>query len=281
MPTIDTHAATVRTSDGLTLHTHCWPASEPRAMVVLTHGFGEHCGRYGGLAQALNTAGFSLFAYDLRGHGQSEGARGFVPGYTDLLDDLERVIGVAQRDHSASTLPLFAFGHSMGGNIVLNYALRRPAGLRGVLISGPWLRLASQPPAWKRALGKLAALLAPKMALPATVDPGVLSHDPQQVRAYASDTLVHSTMTARLFAEVASAGEWALTHAASLTLPVLLMHGGGDRLTDPRATEEFHRLAGGNDKSLRIYPDQYHEILNETDPAPVQRDIVEWIARRI
>ena len=274
-------AMTLKTSDDHALHTRSWPAGEPRALVVLTHGFGEHCGRYGGLAQALNAARISLFAYDLRGHGRSGGPRGFVPCYEDLLDDLERVIAAAQREHPG--LPLFLFGHSMGGNIVINYALRRqaPAGIRGVLVSGPWLRLASQPPGWKRVLGRLAAKLQPRMVLPAAMDPAVLSHDRQQVLAYSSDPLVHSTMTARLFAEVTAAGEWALAHAAALTLPVLLMHGGGDRLTDPRATEEFHARAGGNDKSLKIYPDQYHEILNETDPAPVLRDIVEWIQRRI
>ena len=269
----------VHTSDGLALHARGWPAGNPRAVVVLTHGFGEHCGRYTGLAEALNAAGFLLVAYDLRGHGLSEGPRGFVPRYEDFLDDLERVIAAATRAQPA--LPLFVFGHSMGGNIVLNYALRRPAGIRGVLASGPWLRLASQPPGWKLLLGKLTAVLAPKLALPAAVDPGVLSHDELQVRAYVNDLLVHGTMTARLFAEVTSAGGWALAHAPDLTLPVLLMHGGGDRLTDPRATEEFHRHAGSGDKSLRVYPGQFHEILNETDPAPVLRDIIEWIEARL
>ena len=272
-------ALTLKTTDGHALHTRSWPAAEPRAQAVLTHGFGEHCGRYGGLAGALNAAGISLFAYDLRGHGSSAAPRGFVPRYDDLLDDLERVIAAAKREHPG--LPLFLFGHSMGGNIALNYALRRPSGIRGALISGPWLRLASRPPAWKRVLGRLAARLQPRLALPAAVDPALLSHDPQQVLAYANDPLVHSTMTARLYAEVTAAGEWALAHAAALTLPVLLMHGGGDKLTDPRATAEFHAAAGGSDKSLRIYPDQYHEILNETDPAPVLKDIVEWIQRRI
>ena len=279
MPAASTDSVAVRTADGLGLHTQFWPAGQPRAMVVLTHGFGEHCGRYGGLADTLNAAGLSLFAYDLRGHGRSEGPRGFVPDYEDLLDDLAQVIGVAMQD--CATLPLFVFGHSMGGNIVLNYALRRPAGIRGVLVSGPWLRLATQPPGWKLALGRLTASLLPRMPLPAAVDPGVLSHDERQVRAYVNDPLVHSTMTARLFAEVAEAGRWALADAAALTLPALLMHGGGDRLTDPRATEEFHRDAGGSDKSLRIYPDQFHEILNESDPEPVFRDIVAWINQRI
>ncbi|MFA6311733.1 MAG: lysophospholipase [Sterolibacterium sp.] len=281
MQTAASDPPTVKTAAGLALHTRLWPAAEPRAMVVLTHGFGEHCGRYGGLARELNAAGYSLFAYDLRGHGLSEGARGFVSCYEDLLDDLAQVIAAAQREQSPFALPLFLFGHSMGGNIVLNYALRRPAGIRSILVSGPWLRLSSQPPAWKLALGKLTAALLPKMALPAAVDPGVLSHDPQQVRAYADDPLVHGTMTARLFAEVAAAGEWALAHAAGLSLPALLMHGGGDRLIDSRATEEFHRRAGGDDKRLRIYAGQYHEILNESDPGPVLQDIVEWIGRRI
>lgn len=279
MPTAAINPPNLKTADGLALHTRCWPAAEPHAIVVLTHGFGEHCGRYEGLAQALNAAGYSLFAYDLRGHGLSEGPRGFVAGYSELLDDQERIIAAAQWENAA--LPLFLFGHSMGGNIVLNYALRRPAGIRGVLVSGPWLRLASQPPAWQRALGRLAALLSPRMALPAAVDPAILSHDEQQVRAYAADPLVHGTMTARLFAEVASAGEWALAHAAALTLPVLLKHGGGDRLIDPRATEAFYAAAGGGDKSLHIYPGQFHEILNETDPTPVLRDIVEWIEHRV
>ena len=270
---------TLTTTDGHALHTCSWPAAAPGALVVLTHGFGEHCGRYDGLARALNASNVSLFAYDLRGHGRSGGPRGSLPAYDALLDDLGRVVAAAQQEHP--DLPLFLFGHSMGGNIVLNYALRRPAGIRGVLVSGPWLRLASQPPKWKRILGTLAAKLWPQMALPAAVDPAVLSHDQQQVAAYASDPLVHGTMTARLYSEVSAAGAWALAHAASLTLPVLLMHGGGDRLIDPRATEEFNAQVGSRDKSMRIYSDQYHEILNETDPTPVLRDIVEWIQGRI
>ena len=276
--TTATNISTVDSADGLALHTCFWPAGDARAMVVLTHGFGEHSGRYGALAAALNAARCSLFAYDLRGHGRSQGPRGFAPRHEDLLDDLERVIAAAQRQQPG--LALFVFGHSMGGNIVLNYALRRPAGIRGVLASGPWLRLTTQPPAWKRALARLAALLKPGLVVPATVDPKILSHDQMQVRAYADDPLVHGTMTAGLFAEVAVAGERALAEAAALTLPLLLMHGGGDQLTDPRASEEFHRHAGGSDKTLRIYPGQFHEILNETDPAPVLRDIVEWIGRR-
>lgn len=274
------NALNLNTSDNLLLYLRSWLAPTPRALVVLTHGFGEHCGRYRGLAQALNDAGVSLFSYDLRGHGLSHGPRGFVTRYEDFLDDLERVIGFARSEKPYASLPLFVFGHSMGGNIVANYALRRPAGIRGVLVSGPWLRLASQPPSWKLALGRLTARLLPRMRLPAAVDPAVLSHDEQQVRAYVSDPLVHSIMTSRLFAEVTSAGAWALAHAAELKLPALLMHGGDDRLTDPRATGEFDRLAGGGDHSLRIYPGQFHEILNESDPAPVLRDIVNWITQR-
>lgn len=269
----------VSAADGLNLHCRSWPADQARANVVLTHGFGEHCGRYGELGAVLGEAGYSLFAYDLRGHGRSGGARGFVHAFDDYLEDLARVIAFARQDRPA--LPLFVFGHSMGGNIVLNYALRRPVGIRGALISGPWLRLATQPPPWKLLLGRLMARWAPKLALPAAVDPSVLSHDPEQVRAYASDPLVHSVMTARLFAEVSAAGTWALAHAPSLSLPVLLMHGGADQLTDPHATEEFHRDAGGGDKTLRIYDGQFHEILNELDPLPAHHDILSWIGQRL
>ncbi|MBI3241556.1 MAG: lysophospholipase [Chloroflexi bacterium] len=267
----------LKTKDGINLFTQSWKATDPKAIVVLTHGFGEHSSRYPHVGKALSQAGYSLYTYDLRGHGQSGGPRGHTPAYESLLDDLEAVIADAKSDQPGKKV--FVYGHSMGGNITLNYALRRPSGLSGVITTGAWLKLAFDPPALQLALGRLMANLIPTFAQQSNLDVNALSHDPAISKAYAEDKLVHSTITARLFVEIVGAGEYALAHAAELTLPVLLMHGGGDLIISPGGTRQFHERATVADKTIRMYDGLFHEIHNELEQATVFKDMIEWLNR--
>lgn len=262
-------------SDGLRLAWYRWdPAGRPRGTVCIAHGLREHSERYRHVAGAFADAGFVVFAFDWRGHGRSEGPRGHAPSYAQLLDDYGRLVGMA------TATPKFAYGHSMGGQIILNYGRLHPKGLDGVIATGPWLRLAFPAPAVKVLLGRILSPILPKGALPTGLKVASLSRDPEVVRAYQADPLIHDKLSFRLGITMLDGGEEVLTHAADFRLPVLVAHGDADRIIDPRSTEAFYTRAGSSDKTLRLYQGFYHEIHNEPEWARVLGDLTGWATER-
>ncbi len=252
---------------------------QPRGCIVISHGFGEHCGRYNKLVQTLTGIGLTTVRYDQRGHGHSGGKRGHASSYEMYLNDLGQVIELA-RDVSPN-LPTFLFGHSMGGGLVLNYALRRGGNLAGVIASSPWLQLAFQPPAWKVLLAQLIAGVLPHISMPANLDTSKLSHDPEVAKAVEQDPLTNPVISAAAFLALVNAGKYASAHAATLRLPLLLMHGGEDVVTDIRSSEAFFAAAGVGDKTFKRWDGMYHETLNEVGSEPVYQMIVDWLKPRI
>lgn len=263
------------TRDGLKLFAQTWePQGRPNAVLCLVHGHGEHVGRYAHVAAALTDAGYALTGFDLRGHGKSAGPRGHTPSYDALLDDL-----LLFEDHTAGRypgLPRCLYGHSMGGNLVINYALRRRPDLSGVIATGPWLRLAFEPPAFKVRLGRMMNNLLPGFSQASGLETAALARDPAVVRAYENDPLVHDKISARLFVSTYEAGLWALEHAAEFPLPLLLMHGSADRLTSAEASRQF-ATAAGERVTFRLWEGCYHEIHNEPEQTEVFRAMVEWL----
>lgn len=252
---------------------------QTRGCIVISHGFGEHCGRYNKLIHTLTGIGLTTVRYDLRGHGNSGGKRGHASTYDVYLDDLAQIVELA-RDVSPN-LPTFLFGHSLGGGLVLNYALRRGGNFSGVIALSPWLRLAFQPSAWKVMLAKTVAGIMPSMSKPTDLDVSMLSHDPEVAKNYAQDPLTNPVMSAAAFLALVNAGEYALAHANALRLPLLLMHGGDDAVTDVRASEAFFAAAGAADKTFKRWDGMYHETLNEIGSAAVYQSIVDWLTPRL
>jgi len=165
----------------------------------------------------------------------------------------------------------------MGGNLVLNYTLRRRPDLCGVVVTGPWLELAFQPPSLQVALGRLMNRLAPTFTQDSGLDTKALARDPQVVQAYENDPLVHSKISARLFVSMYEAGHWALQHAAEFPLPLLLMHGEADRLTSAKASRRFAEAAPQDRCTLRLWPGFYHEIHNEPEKGQVVQAMLTWL----
>jgi alpha-beta hydrolase superfamily lysophospholipase len=209
---------------------------------MLVHGHGEHVARYDHVAAVLTEKGYAVLGSDLRGHGKCGGPRGHTPSYEALMDDIDCFS--QQVDQRYANLPRFLYGHSLGGNLVLNYALRRKPDLRGVIATGPWLKLAFDPPASQVKLGRLMNSIAPGFTQHSKLDTSGLSHDQAVVSAYNHDPLVHDKISARLFVEIYETGLWALEHAAEFPLPLLLMHGAADPITSAKASQEFAEKAG-------------------------------------
>jgi alpha-beta hydrolase superfamily lysophospholipase len=264
-----------KSADGLEMFAQSWePDETPRAVVCLVHGLGEHSGRYAHVGKAFVEAGFVLTGFDVRGHGESGGPRGHTPSYDALMDDIDLFIHLVADRYPG--LPRFLYGHSMGGNFVINFALRCRPELVGVIATGPWLKLAFQPASSKVALGKIMNNILPRFSQASGLDTWALSHDPEVVNAYENDPLVHDKISARLFLNVFESGLWALDHAAEIPLPLLLMHGGADRITSLEASRQFAASAG--DKvTLRIWDGLYHEIHNEPEQGEVFTFMIDWM----
>ena len=265
---------TRQSPDKLQFYFQGWePETSPRAVVCLVHGLGEHTGRYAHVAAALNDAGYAVLGFDLRGHGKSEGLRGHTPSYDTLMDDIGRLLDEAAQRYPGKAQ--FIYGHSLGGNLVLNYALRRKPPLAGVVSTSPAIRVAKPLPATQLTLAKVMNKLQPTMQMPNGLTLDSLARDPEVIRAYKSDPLVHNKISVRLAVEMLQAGEWALAHAAEFPLPLLLVHGSADEITSAAATQEFAGKVRG-DCTLKIWDGFYHETHNEPEKAEVLGFMVAW-----
>ncbi len=268
-----------KTRDGLDIYARGWePDGAAKAVVCLVHGLGEHVNRYANVGAAFTKSGYALFGFDQRGHGKSGGARGHTPSYDALMDDIDDLL--AQAEQRYPKLPRFLYGHSMGGGEVLNYVLRRKPSLAGVIATGPFLRLAFAPPAFKVTLGRFMNNIAPGFTQASGLETAAISRDQKVVDAYIKDPLVHDKISARQFVAVYDAGLWALEHASEFPLPLLIMHGGADRLTSAQATREFAQK-GNKNITLHIWDDWYHEIHNETEQAEVFKMMTIWMDARL
>lgn len=265
-------------SDGLTLAGRAWLPDSAVAVIAVVHGIAEHGGRYAWLAARANERGIGVVTVDLRGHGLSPGERSYVERFDDYLNDVDALWARAQE--LAAGRAVFLMGHSMGGAIALRWASRRRQTMAGLILSSAALRIGGDVP-------RLLVALAPWLSrwLPhlrgTRLDPSLISNDSTQVAAYVNDPLVSlKAPPARTGAELLAAMELNRISAAGMRMPVYLLHGDADRLTDPEGSREIHAAWGGSDKTLRIWPGSRHETLNDLDREEVAAELLAWVQAR-
>ncbi|GAB4420980.1 MAG: alpha/beta hydrolase [Bacteroidia bacterium] len=264
------------------LQGYTWePEHAPLAVLLIVHGHGEHAARYAHVAQYLNQHGIAVMAYDQYGHGRSQGKKGHFPTYDYILDGIELFRYEAARVFPE--IPLFLMGHSMGGNLVATYALQLEPALQGVILSAPWLRLAFKPSGLDLFLAKAMVNIYPSYTQSSKLDVTAISRDPAEVDKYRQDPLIHDKVSPSLFLGVVEHGEWALEHAPDFSLPLLVMHGTGDRITDWAASEQFAARAGSDDVTFRQWEGYFHEMHNEAPVhrAPILDTYRRWILDRL
>jgi alpha-beta hydrolase superfamily lysophospholipase len=266
--------------DGLLLTRQSWrPEGAPSAVLAVVHGYGEHGGRYRGLAEDMAARGYAVHVYDLRGHGRSAGRRGHLGRFTDYLDDTGVYLDAVRNEHSGQ--PVYLLGHSLGGLIATAYVEDRPADdLSGLILSSPFLRLGMPVPPLKLGAARLLSVVAPTVNVGNTIDPAALSHDQEVVRAYGADPLNHHVATARWAAEAVAAQGAVLSAAGSIRLPLLLMYGDADAVADPQAARELFARVASLDKAEHCFEGYYHEIFNETGRAAVFAALAAWLEAR-
>jgi len=273
------HEESFVTPDGVRLWERAWlPEGETVAAVIVVHGFVEHSGRYAELAAALNQHGFAVYSADLRGHGRSEGERVFVSSFQEYLTDVDTLLGrVRQREPGK---PVFLFGHSMGGLIALQFALQRQAELRGLIVSGAVVRLGSRVFPWLRRLAVVAGWLLPRVRL-VRMGGGMVARDPAVVADFRGDPLVfHDRFPLRTGAEIIRAGREIETRLEEFHLPLLILHGTGDVVTDPEGSRQLYARADSPDKTLQLYEGLYHDLLHEPEREQVIAELVAWLSPR-
>jgi acylglycerol lipase len=259
---------------GVRIHAKRWPVKRPRAGVVISHGGGEHSGRYQHVAERLNKERFSVFALDHRGHGESGGKRGLLDSLDRVVADLGALVDLAGDE--LDDKKLFLLGHSTGGLIALEYALENEVMLDGLALSAPLAKLGTASPI-EMAAARAVARVSPGFGV-YKVDSSTVSRDPEVVRAYDEDPLVaHGRLPAQTITELAAAIESFPARLPSLTLPLLVMVGTADELVPPEAAVMVEQLAGSEDRTLIEYEGLFHEILNEPEQDEVLDDLVAWL----
>jgi alpha-beta hydrolase superfamily lysophospholipase len=265
--------------DGLKLHVQGWePDMEPKAVVCIVHGLGGHGGRYGHVAEAFTQAGYAMLAMDLRGHGKSEGRRGHAKDYAVLTDDIFQMIEAARERYP--DLPVFLYGHSLGGNLVIHYALRRLPKIAGIIAMAPLLRTAVQPPAWKLRFLKAMYSVWPTLTISNSINTASLSRDENVVQVYLNDPLIHDRVSARLGVDMLKYGTRNIKRASEIPCPILLMHGTADRVTSAKASQKFASRAG-RACTLKLWDGLSHELHNEPEYREVLDFALVWMAEII
>lgn len=264
---------------GLRLYHQTWlPDAPPKAVLLVVHGLAEHGGRYADLAGHFVPQGYAMHAIDHVGHGKSEGARVFVERFQDFLTPLDTLFAMVRERHPG--VPVFLVGHSMGGLIAATWLLENQDALAGAVLSGPSVKVPDNISTAVILVGRILSRLIPGAGV-VGLDARGVSRDPAVVQAYLDDPLVYKgKITARLGAELLQAMQRIGTEARRIRLPILILQGGADKLVDPLGARILHGLAGSQDKTLKIYPELYHEIYNEPERGQVLNDVGTWLAAR-
>jgi alpha-beta hydrolase superfamily lysophospholipase len=244
-----------------------------KAMIIMVHGLGEHIQRYLSWAGLFKNEGIGFIGLDLPGHGRSQGRRGDIANYSLTNEMIDVLVENCRKTFPGC--PLYIYGHSLGGGIVLEYLLKKNPKIKGAIVTSPWLRLTFQPPKSKLMLASVMKNILPWLVQSSGLNVNHISHDGVEVEKYKNDPLVHGKISVRLFVSAMNAGDYSLKHASDLKIHTLLIHGKDDKLTSPLASMEF--AGKTNMVDLKIWEGGYHELHNEPFREEVFKYIMEWI----
>lgn len=255
------------------------PSTLPRAVLVISHGLGEHGQRYMNLVGYFVTRGYAVYSLDHRGHGLSQGVRGYVERFSDFITDLDSFISIVRGNHPG--IKVYLVGHSVGGTIAAAYAARHQDRLDGLILSAATMSVGESVPAALILLARLLSRFFPKLGL-YTIDASAISRDRSVVEAYLSDPLVYrGKIRVRLGMEIIGTMGALRKQLPGITLPVLIMHGRDDRLSEPAGSDILYEGLGSTDKTYRRYDGFFHEIFNEPGREQVFADMEAWLEEHL
>jgi lysophospholipase len=261
---------TIQTFDGTKLFLKTSVPHTPKAIVVIVHGLCEHLGRYDYITEKLMDQNFGVYRFDHRGHGKSEGKPIFYNNFNELIDDVNSVVDLAKNENPM--MPVFLIGHSMGGFAVTTFGMKYPNKVRGIVSSGPVVRLNKPFP--------IPSNLPVDTYFPNALGDGVCS-DPAVVEAYKNDPLVGKEISAGLFYSLFAGVDWNKENSSHFVDPVLMLHGCNDGLVSEKDSRDLYGDISSSNKTLKIYAFLFHEIFNEPSKDEVIADVIKWLEHRI
>jgi alpha-beta hydrolase superfamily lysophospholipase len=255
------------------------PEGKVKAVLLVIHGLGEHCGRYMNVVNHFVPLGYAVYGYDHIGHGKSEGMREVVERFEDYTNTLTVYCEMVKSWQTGK--PLFLVGHSMGGLITSFYLLDHQIDFRGAVISAPLVKASGNISQLTIFMGKILSAIAPTMGL-LPVDARSISRSPEVVKAYLNDPLVfHGKTPARLAAELLKAMQRVTAEATKIALPFLVVQGSADKLVDPAGAQILYDKASSKDKTVKTYEGLYHEVFNEPERGRVLKEVETWLEAHI
>jgi acylglycerol lipase len=267
--------------DNYSYFAQSWEPDQPKASLIIVHGQSDHSSRYAHVAEYLNELDIAVVGFDLFGHGKSEGKRGHVPHYDVYVESLAAALEWTQ--NKFPNMPTFIMGHSMGGNIVANFVLKRKPEIRGTILSSPYLRLAFKPSNFQLMLAKVGKSLMPSLTQPTKLDPKGISRDAAKVKAYEDDPMVHGMISPISFLGVSDSGEWIINHAHEWEGSLLVFQGTADPVTSIEASKEFVKNIESHNQDIQFkeWEGMLHETLNDTERDKVIAFLGDWIKERM
>ncbi len=262
------------------LQAYEWKAVAPaRGVVVIVHGLRDHSVRYDALAAALVKQGLTVYAQDLRGHGRSGGDRQRMDSMDELVADIHLEVTEAKKRNPG--LPVFVFGHSLGGLISTTYAVKHGEELTGLVLSGPALKLLPGVSGGDKAGARLFSALIPGLKVQA-LDDTEFVREAAAKKELAEDPLVdHANLPARSAAMALDAIDFIQAHLADVKVPFLVMHGTVDKATNLEGSVELSEKAASTDKTLKKWEGAYHDLLHEPEGQQVIELVTSWVAARL
>lgn len=270
---------TLESVGGGELFVKSWqPEANTKAVVVLVHGFGEHCSRYTPYVEIFGKENIAFVSFDQMGHGKSFGKRGCITSYQQLLDDVEIIAKKAEE--LFPEVPMFLYGHSMGGNIALNFLLQKKYPFKGGIISSPWLMLSKEKPDLMKNIVAQLQSTFPNFTVKSGLDINFISTIKKEVTAYHNDPLNHGKISFRLVHNITKQGIWAMDNTKQLKVPTLLIHGDADQITSPKATA----IAAQNNPEMIEhveFPGMYHEVHNDSARQDLAQKAIAFILKQL
>jgi len=271
----------VSSHDRFKLYWQKWiPKGDLKRVIVIQHGFGEHCGRYGNVLSTFSDTGTAFYALDSRGHGRSPGKRGHVDQFQQYVDDLADLIHMAREETKQNEV--FLLGHSLGGVIALQYALQgtNQLNLRGLIVSSPALEIQMDlEKEVKKVLVTVFSSVLPSFTLDANLEIDYLSHDKKVVEDYKNDPLVHGQVSFQMAENLFLLGRAIYDKVKHLKVPIYIYQGTDDGIVSPKGSTRLHEMVASSDKTLKLYDGLYHETMNEISPEKekVLEDLKNWV----
>ncbi len=264
----------------INIYYQAWlPDGNVKAVLLITHGLGEHSGRYENVVDHFIPLGYAVYGYDLIGHGKSGGAREIIDRFEDFSATLSTYYEMVKGWQKGE--PIFLLGHSLGGLTAAFYLLDHQSKFRGAVISAPLIKAGENVSRATILMGRILSVIAPASGL-LPLDPHLISKDPKVVEAYINDPLVfHKKIPARIAAEMLKAMIRVLAEGEKITLPFIALQGSEDKLVDPDNAKLLYDRSKSKDKTLKEYTGLYHEVFNEPERDRVLKDLETWLEAHV